>query len=56
MNKARLGRALTLKTLIRSAFAAVSLISTGIAQSQRSTYQAPAHNYYQNNWLAGGGG
>jgi hypothetical protein len=56
VNKASLGRALTLKTLILGAFAAISLISTGLAQSKPSTYQTPPHNYYQNNWLAGGGG
>ncbi len=56
MNYATLGRRFTLKFLTRLAFAPLSLISTGIAHSQPATYQAPSHNYYQNNWLAGGGG
>lgn len=42
-------RVLTVKTLIRAIFAALSIDSIGIAQAQPS-YHALAHNYYQNNW------
>ena len=54
MANAMFGRVFTAKTLIRVAFTALSLSSIGVAHSQTS-YQAPAHNYYQNNWIAGGG-
>ena len=50
-----LKRLFTVKTLIRAAFTVLSLSSIGIAHSQ-SAYHAPAHNYHQNNWMAGGGG
>ncbi len=42
----------TTKTLIRVALTAISLNSIGIAHSAM-TYQPPAHNYYQNNWMGG---
>jgi hypothetical protein len=47
------GHFFTVKILIRVAFTALSLNSIGIAHSA-APYQAPAHNYYQNNWMAGG--
>ena len=46
-----LGRLLTTKMLIRAAFTALSLGSIGVAHSQ-TTYHAPAHNYYQTNWMS----
>ena len=51
MAHALFGRILTVKALIRVAFAALSLNSMGIAHSQ-SSYQASAHNDDQNNWMA----
>jgi hypothetical protein len=47
------GRFFTVNTLIRVAFATLSLNSIGVAQSA-TPYTTPAHNYYQNNWMAGG--
>jgi hypothetical protein len=47
------GRLFTVKTLIRVAFTVLSLNAIGIAHSA-TPYRAPAHNYYQNNWMAGG--
>jgi hypothetical protein len=46
-------RLFTTKTLIRAAFTALSLSSIGVAHSQPA-YHAPAHNYYQNNWMSHG--
>jgi hypothetical protein len=37
---------------IRVAFTVISLHSIAVAHSE-TPYQAPAHNYYQNNWMAG---
>jgi hypothetical protein len=50
----RIKRFVTVKTLIRAAFTAMSIASIGAAHSEQ--YHAPAHNFYQNNWMAGGGG
>jgi hypothetical protein len=47
-------RIFTVKNLIRVAFTALSLSSIGVAHSQ-SSYQAPAQNYWQNNWTGGRG-
>jgi hypothetical protein len=52
MKQGMFGRFFTVKTLIRVAFTALSLNSIGVAHSA-VPYQAPAHNYYQNNWMAG---
>jgi hypothetical protein len=41
-----------MKTLLRAAFAVVSL-GVAAANGQPAAYHAPAHNYYQNNWMAG---
>ena len=49
---AMFGSIFTTKTLIRVALTAISLNSIGIAHSA-TPYQAPAHNYYHNNWTAG---
>jgi hypothetical protein len=38
--------------VFRVAFTVISLNSIAIAHSA-TPYQAPAHNYYQNNWMAG---
>ena len=46
------GPIFTTKMLIRVAFTVISLNSIAIAHSA-TPYQAPAHNYYQNNWMAG---
>jgi hypothetical protein len=44
-----------MKTRILVALIALSLgVVTANAQSQQ--YRAPAHNFYQNNWMGGGGG
>jgi hypothetical protein len=40
-----------MKTLILAAFAVVSL-GVAAANSQTVAYRAPAHNYYQNNWMS----
>lgn len=56
MTHAMFGRAVTAKTIILAAFTALNLGAIGSAHSQPSTYHAPSHNYYQNNWMAGGGG
>jgi hypothetical protein len=53
MAQVMFGRLFTVKTLIRVAFTVLSLNSIGIAHSA-TPYQAPTHNYYQNNWMAGG--
>ncbi len=42
---------LTTKTLIRVAFAALSIASIGVAHSSPQPYQPPAQNYHQNNWI-----
>ncbi|HEX3573032.1 MAG TPA: hypothetical protein VHU42_00405 [Rhodopila sp.] len=39
-----------MKTLILAAFTAI-VLGTGIARAESSGYHAPAHNYYQNNWM-----
>jgi hypothetical protein len=40
--------------LIRTAFAiAVLSASMGPALADGQPYRAPAHNYYQNNWISG---
>ena len=44
-------RFFSVNTLIRVAFIALSLNSIGIAHSA-APYHTPAHNYYQNNWMA----
>jgi hypothetical protein len=49
---AMFGSIFTTKMLIRVAFTVVSLNSIAIAHSA-TPYQAPAHNYCQNNWMAG---
>jgi len=38
-------------------FAAVAVLtlSIGVANAQSLSYNAPAHNYYQNNWMNGRG-
>ena len=43
-----------MKTLVIAAVVAVGLIA-GLSQVSAETlaYQAPAHNYYQNNWMKG---
>jgi hypothetical protein len=46
------GPLLTVKTLVRVAFFALSVSSIGVAKSQPSSYHTPAHNYYQNNWMS----
>ena len=43
-----------MKTVIFGAIVALSL-AAGTAKSEPA-YHAPAHNFYQNNWMAGGGG
>jgi hypothetical protein len=43
-----------MKTLIRAAFTVLSL-GVAAAHGQTAAYHTPAHNYYQNNWMAGGG-
>ncbi|MGD0108187.1 MAG: hypothetical protein ABSC06_29755 [Rhodopila sp.] len=45
-----------MKSMILAAFAALSLTSAGVAHSQAASYHPPQYNYYQNNWMAGGGG
>jgi hypothetical protein len=42
-----------MKTRILAAITALSL-SVGAANAQSFSYNAPAHNYYQNNWMSGG--
>jgi hypothetical protein len=41
-----------MRTMILAAIVALSLDITG-ANAQSQSYQTPAHNYYQNNWMAG---
>jgi hypothetical protein len=41
-----------MKTLVLAAVAAFTL-SIGVAAAQSLSYNAPAHNYYQNNWMTG---
>jgi hypothetical protein len=48
------GRVFTIKMLIRAAFTALSISLIGVAHSE--PYHTPTHNFYQNNWIAGGGG
>jgi hypothetical protein len=45
------GRVFTVKTLIRAGLTALSLSSIAVAHSEPRQYQAPAHNFYQNNWM-----
>jgi hypothetical protein len=40
---------------ILAAFVAMCL-GVGAVNAHAGTYRAPAHNFYQNNWMAGGGG
>ncbi|MGD0110012.1 MAG: hypothetical protein ABSC06_39250 [Rhodopila sp.] len=42
---------LTMKTLIRAGFMALSLGSISAAYSETAPFHAPAHNFYQNNWM-----
>jgi hypothetical protein len=42
-----------MKTLILAA--AVLSLTIGVAGAQSLSYNAPAHNYYQNNWMTGRG-
>ena len=42
-----------MKNMILAALAALSL-GVGAANVQAASYHAPAHNFYQNNWMAGG--
>ena len=44
-------RFLTTKALIRAGFMALSLSSIASAHSEPSPFHAPAHNFYQNNWM-----
>jgi hypothetical protein len=53
MAHAWLGRFLTVKTLIRAAYIALSLNAIGVAHSQPSSYRPPEQNYWQNNWIGG---
>jgi hypothetical protein len=43
--------------MTRLIFAAVAALTLGIgvAKAQSLSYNAPAHNYYQNNWMNGRG-
>jgi hypothetical protein len=34
---------------------AVLTLSVSVANAQSQSYRAPAHNYYQNSWMARGG-
>jgi hypothetical protein len=43
-----------MKILILAAIAALSL-NLGVAGAQSLSYNAPTHNYYQNNWMNGRG-
>ncbi len=45
-------RFLTMKTLIRVGFMALSISSIAAAHSETALYHAPAHNFYQNNWMS----
>jgi hypothetical protein len=49
-------RRATAKILIRAAFTALSFCAIGVAHSQPPRYHAPAQNFYQNNFMEGGGG
>ena len=40
-----------MKTVISAALAAL-ILSAGAATAQGVLYRAPAHNFYQNNWMA----
>jgi hypothetical protein len=51
-----LARSVSVKILIRAIFTVLSLGAIGVAHSQTAQYRTPVHNYYQNNWMAGGGG
>ncbi len=44
-----------MKAKILIALAAL-ILSVGAANAEPHSYRAPAHNFYQNNWMAGGGG
>jgi len=56
MTKALLERVFTVKAFVRAGLMAASPGWIGAAHSQTQIYQTPAHNFYQNNWMAGGGG
>jgi hypothetical protein len=43
-----------MRTLVLATIAAFSL-SAAVASAQSLAYNAPAHNYYQNNWMSGRG-
>ena len=45
-----------MKNLIRAAFAALSIMSIGVARAQTLSHAAPAQSANQYNWMAGGGG
>ncbi len=45
-----MARFLTIKTLIRAGFMALSISSIAVAHSETVLFHAPAHNFYQNNW------
>ncbi len=45
-------RVLTIKTLIRVAFTAVSLASIGVAHSETKQYHHAAQNDHQNQWFS----
>jgi hypothetical protein len=42
---------LTVKTLIRAGFMALSLSSIAAAHSETAPFHTPAHNFYQNDWM-----
>jgi hypothetical protein len=44
-----------MKSRILAAFVALT-VGAGALNAQAAAYHAPAHNFYQNNWMAGGGG
>ena len=44
-------RFLTIKSLIRAGFMALSISSIAAAHSETAPFHAPAHNFYQNNWM-----
>jgi hypothetical protein len=43
-----------MRTIILAAVAALSL-GVGSSNAEPQPYHAPAHNYYQNKWMAAGG-
>jgi hypothetical protein len=44
-----------MKTRILAAFIALT-VGAGALSAQAANYRTPPHNFYQNNWMAGGGG